>query len=234
MPTQLISKLTELAYNEIQSDLSGHEIEGRLVDNLLGKSLNFTTEQGTEASVKFHSIGRGKKSPSTVVTLKVNGIEFEQDEQRLSLDLRYVFYREYGHDFLFTGTPTKFLVTSPFVQELGPSNFLIEFVIYGNTINHVNRCLSVFADVLKSHQGEVHQTAIEWYDDREDEWEENSGVSLEELISETDPTEDPIEYIYTKSDESSYIEEYIEYIDNSGGEARQTIDSRNTYAESEL
>jgi hypothetical protein len=93
MPTQLIAKLIELAYDETQSDLADHEVEDRLLDNLLGKDLDFTTEQGEQATISFHSLGRGEESPSTVVTLQVKGVEFSQDAERLTLDLRYIFIR---------------------------------------------------------------------------------------------------------------------------------------------
>ncbi|GAB3310953.1 hypothetical protein [Haloplanus salinarum] len=234
MPTQLIAKLIELAYNETQSDLAHHEIEDRLLDNLLGKNLDFTTEQGEQATILFHSIGRGKESPSTVVTLQVEGIEFNQDAERLTLDLRYIFYQEYGYNFLFSGTSTKFLITSPFVQRLGPANILIEFAIYGNTVNQVNRCLSILAEVIRVHQATRHQTAIEWYDDHENKWEGDPEITLEEPIRETVSIDDPIEYIYESSNDESYIEDYIRYVDNPRGEIRNLIDNRNTYARSEL
>lgn len=234
MPTQLIAKFIELGYKEMQSDLPEHEMERRLHDNLLGKRLNFTTEQGTKATIQFHSIGQGKASPSTVVTLQVEGIAFNQDPGRLTLDLRYVFYREYGHKFLFNGSGTKFLIASPFVKELGPDNILIEFAAYGNTVDHINRSLSIFADVIRVHQGDRHQKAIEWYNDREKEWEEDPDITLEKPIEDTASFDDPIEHIYATSNDESYIEEYIQYVDDPHGEARKIIDNRNTYAESEL
>lgn len=234
MPTQLIAKLIELAYNEAQSELADHEIEDRLLDNLLGKNLDFTTEQGTHGTVQFHSIGQGEKLPSTVVTLQIEGIEFAQDAERLTLDLRYIFYQEYGYGFIFRGPSTKFLITSPFVQKLGPENILVEFTVYGNTVSKVNRCLSIFADVIRTHQETRHQTAIEWYDDRKSEWEDDPEISLQKPIRETISIEDPIEYIYANSNDESYIEDYIKYIDNPHGEMRELIDNRNTYARSEL
>lgn len=234
MPTQLIAKLIELAYNETQSDLAEHEIEDRLLDHLLGKELNFTTEGGTQASVLFHSIGRGTENPSTVVTLQVEGIEFIQDAERLTLDLRYIFYQEYGYNFLFSGPTTKYLITSPFVQRLGPSNILMEFVVYGDTVNQVNRSLSIFADVIRLHQGDRHQAAIEWYDNRKTEWDGDSEITLEEPVRETVSIDDPIEHVYATSNDEAYIEDYIQYIDNPHGETRELIDNRNTYAKSEL
>ena len=234
MPTQLIAKLIELAHNEFQSDLEEHEIENRLVSNLLDRELDFTTEKGEQGTISFHSIGRGKNRPSTVVTLQAKGIEFEQDEQRLSLDLRYVFYEEYGHDFLINNNLTKFLITSPFVQKLGPSNYLIDFVMYGETIYRVNRCLSVFAGVIQAHQSSIHQTAIDWYDNRKSDWDDDPEISLEKPIRGGDPTEEPLEYLYGRSRDETYIGKYIKYIDNADGEMRELIDNRNTYAESEI
>jgi hypothetical protein len=233
MSTNLIAKLIELAYNETQVELADHGVEDRLLDNLLGKSLNFTTEQGTQATVLFHSIGRGVDSPSTVVTLQVEGVEFEQDADRLTLDLRYVFYQEYGYSFLFSNSSTKFLVVSPFVQKLGPTNILIEFAIYGDTVHHVNRCLSIFADVIQSHQSERHQSAIEWYD-HEAEWDGEPEITLEEPIRETASIDDPLEHISATASDESYVEDYIRYLDDIDDETRELVDNRNTYAQSEL
>jgi hypothetical protein len=234
MPTQLVAKLIELAYNETQSDLADHGIEDRLLHNLLGKDLDFITEQGEQGTILFHSIGRGENSPSTVVTLQVKGVEFNQDAERLTLDLRYIFYQEYGYDFLFNGTSTRSLITSPFVQKLGPKNILIEFVVYGNTVSQVNRCLSILTDVIRVHQAARHQTAIERYNDGKDEWEGDPEISLEEPLRETVSIDHPIEYMFASSDDESYIEDYIRYVDNPHGELRDLIDNRNTHAQSDF
>lgn len=230
----IIGKIIELAYNEIQSDLAEHEIEDRLLKSLLGKSLNFTTKNGNEGTVSFHSIGQGKKIPSTIVTLQVEGIEFEQSAERLTLDLRYIFYQEYGYNFLFGGSSTKFLTKSPILQKLGPDNFLIEFAIYGNTVSQVNRCLSIFADLIRDHQASRHQTAIEWYDGQKTEWEGDPEITLDEPIREIASFDDPIETIYATTSDESYIEDYIRYIDDPNGEIRELIDNRNTHAQSDL
>lgn len=234
MSAQLTAKLMELAYNaynKTQSDLADHEIENRLLDTLLGKDLNFTTKQGTQATVTFHSIGRGKEYPSTVVTLQVEGIEFEQDAERLTLDFRYVFYQEYGRKLALE---TSFLISSPFIQKLGPTNILIEFAIYGNTVNQINRCLSTFADVIRRHQGDRHQTAIDWYDNHKDEWKSDLEINLKKPVREPGSISDPIEQIYATHSDESYIEEYIRYIDDPDSETRKTIDEKNTYAQSKL
>lgn len=233
MPTQLIAKIIEMAHNELSPELSDHEIEHHLLDNLLGKQLNFTTEEGSQGTVRFHSIGRGEESPSTVVTLQVEGIEFNQEVDRLTLDLRYVFYQKYGYNF-FHGIATKFLITSPFVKKLGPDNILIEFLIYGDTVYQVNRCLSIFADVIRMHQGDRHQTAIEWYDERKEEWGDEYEITLEGPVRDTVSIDNPIELLYATGSDESYIEDYIRYIDNPHGETRESIDNQNTYAKSEI
>jgi hypothetical protein len=98
----------------------------------------------------------------------------------------------------------------------------------------VNRCLSILADVIRAHQAARHQTAIEWYEDHDDSWEDDPEISLDEPISETLSIDDPIEYIYASSNDESYIEDYIRYVDNPHGEMRDLIDNRNTYAQSQL
>lgn len=233
MVGELIAKLIELAQNEMQSDLAEHEIEDRLLDNLLGKDLNFTTEQGIQANVTFYGIGQGKKNPSTVVTLQVEGIEFEQDADRLTLDLRYVFYQEYGHKFCI-GRPIKFLITSPFVQFLGPENILIRFAVWGNTVHKISRCLPIFANVIREHQSTRHQSAVDLYENKKDDWDGDTEISLEGPIQEPASIEEPIEHIYATSSDENYIEDYIKYIDNTDSETRELIDNRNTFAQSKL
>lgn len=229
-PTPLIPKLIELAYNEAGPDLTEHEIEERLLDYLLGKELKFSTEKNDSAIIRFHSLGRSTDG-GTVVTLEVEGIEFEQEAERLTLDLRYIYYKQYGHQFCF-GNPTKFLTSSPFVQSFSPQRILIEFAVYGETVHHVNRSLPIFADIIKLHQGERHQTAIDWHENQKDELDNESGVNLEEPIQSSKSADEPIEYLYARSDDESYIEEYINYIDNPRGNIRNIIDNRNTFADS--
>lgn len=232
MYSQVLTKLIEITFNVVQDDISGHEVEDRLVDNLLGKELEFTTQDGSEGVISFHSIGRGSKVPSSVVTLQVKGIEFDQEPSRLSHDLRYIYYKTHGHSF-FVGSPTEFLVTSPFVRKLGPSNILIEFVIYGDTIHQVNRCLAVFAKVIKKHQSSLHQTTIERYKNGNTEFDDDSDVSLEEPLSNQTPSDDPLEITFTIAGDEVYIEEYTKYLDNYD-EFQTLIDNRNTFAESKL
>lgn len=232
MATQLIAKLIDITYNSLKPDLSGYELEDRLIKQLLGRKLTFTTEQGEEGQITFQNLGKGTESPSTVVTLQVEGIELNQDEQRLTLDMRYVFYQQYGHEMLFSGSTTKFLRTSPFVQKLGPENILIEFVMHGDTIYWVNRCLPIFADVVQYHQSELHQTAIDWYDNRRETEGDSVEVSLDEPVKREVSLDDPLEFISKVADDESYIEKYVKYIDEPYGETRTMIDSRNTHASS--
>lgn len=232
MATQLFAKLLELAYNEVKSDLDSHEKVDRLIDALLGKNLTFKTDEGEDGEIVVHNIGQGKKKPSTLVTLQIKGIKFYQDPQRLTLDLRYIYYQEYGHAFCF-GTPVKFLLTSPMVRKLGPSNILIEFVLYGDTVSQVNRCLSIFADVVRMHQTDPHQTAIDKYDN-EGSWESSPDIELSEPLREIDPLENPLEHVSQRVNDEVYIKEYIQYIDNPEGEMRRLIDNRNTFAESKM
>lgn len=232
MVTQLFAKLLEVAYNEVKSDLDSHEKVDRLIDALLGKNLTFTTSQGEKGNITIHNIGKGKKTPSTLVTLQVKGINFDQDPQRLTLDLRYIFYQEFGCSFFF-GTPVKFLITSPMVRKLGPSNILIEFVLYGDTISQVNRCLSIFANVVRMHQTDPHQTAMDKYDN-ESGWDDEPEVELSEPLSKIDPLENPLEHVSQRVDDEVYIKEYIQYIDNPEGDLRRLIDNRNTFAESKI
>jgi hypothetical protein len=234
MPTQLLAKLIDVAYNEVQPDISQYEIENQLLDNLLGKSLSFSTKKGTRATIRFHNIGNGKNTPSTTVTLQVKGVEFIQEPERLTLDLRYIFYKEYGHDFLFRQDSIKFLVQSPFIQKLGPENVLIKCAVYGNTVGHINRSLSIFADLIRLHQDQRHQTAIDWYDNRKEDWDGDQEIELEKPIKEVDPIDKPIEALSEFISEEAYIEEYIQYIDNPYGDTRELIDNRNTYAQSQL
>ena len=231
MPSPLFAKLIEITYKAVQADLKDHEIEDRLVDSLLGKSLNFTTEGDSKGTVSFHSIGKGSKNPSSIITLQVEGIEFEQKSTRVTEDLRYIYYNTHGYTFFF-GSPTEFLVTSPFVRKLGPSNILIEFVIYGNTIHQVNRCLTIFAEVIKKYQGELHQTAIEQYENGEIELDDDSSVSLEEPLSEEISQDNPMEFVRTRVDDEVYIKEYAKYLDDDG--FRDMLNNRNTFAESKL
>lgn len=231
MSSQLIAKLVEITYSSLKPDLSGYEAENRLIEHLIEKELKFTTRDG-EGQISFQNIGQGTESPSTVVTLQVKGIEFNQDFQRLTLDMRYIFYQQYGHKMLFSGTMTKFLRTSPFVQKLGPENILIEFVMHGDTIYWVNRCLPIFADVVKHHKRELHQTAIDWYDNREAEWEDSVEVSLDAPVGKEVSLDDPIEMMSKTADDRSYIEKYIKYIDEPHGDTRRVIDNRNTHASS--
>lgn len=232
MASQIIAKLIELAYNVVQSDLADHEIEDRLIGELVGKSLDFTTEQGEEGTILFHSIGQGKHQPSTVVCLQAKGVEFQQEPGRLSHDMSYIFYKAFGEEFLHNGT--KFLITTPAVQTLGPSNILIEFVMFGNTIHQINRCLAIFAEVIRKHQSELHQTAIDMYDQAGNEWDDSPDISLEDPIDNSITQETPMEYLSTISSEEVYIEEYIKYIDGEDKEFREMIDNRNTFAESEF
>lgn len=231
MPTQLLAKLLEITYNEVQTDLKEHEKEDRLVDNLLGKSLSFSTKESDNGMIEFHSIGAGKREPSSVVTLQVRGTEFDQDSTRLTRDLRYIYYKTHGYAF-FSGTPTNFLVTPPLVKKLGSSNILIEFVIYGDSIYRVNRCLAIFAKVIKKHQGDLHQTAIEQYDNDEVDADGDSNISLEEPISEEISEDNFIEYTLTATDDEVYIKEYAKYLDDES--FREIIDDRSTFAESKL
>jgi hypothetical protein len=231
MSTQLIAKLIEITYSSLKPDLSGYEAEDRLREHLIEKELKFTTEDG-EGRVSFQNIGQGTESPSTVVTLQVKGVEFNQDSRRLTLDMRYVFYQQHGYEMLFSGTTTKFLRTSPFVQKLGPENILIEFVMHGDTVYWVNRCLPIFADVIRHHKSELHQTAVDWYDNREDEWGESVEVSLDTPVNEEVSIDDPIEMISKTADDKSYIEKYIKYLGEPYGDTRRVIDNRNTHASS--
>ncbi|WP_144050391.1 hypothetical protein [Halorubrum persicum] len=164
----------------LHKSVSEHQKEDRLVDNLLGKSLSFTTEDGDKGTIEFHSIGAGGRNPSSVVTLQIKGIDFDQDHNRLTRDLRYIYYKTHGYPFFF-GTPTKFLVTLPLVQKLGDSNILLEFAIYGDTIHRVNRCLAVFAEVIKKHQGKLHQTAIKKYNSNKINIDSDTEVSIKNL-----------------------------------------------------
>lgn len=232
MASQIIAKLIELAYNGVQSDLADHEIEDRLIDELVGKSLDFTTEQGDKGTILFHSIGQGKHQPSTVVCLQVTGIEFQQEPKRLSRDMSYIFYKAFGEEFLHNGT--KFLITTPAVQKLGPSNILIEFVMFGNTIHQINRCLAIFAEVIRKHQSELHLSAINMYDHTGSDSGDGLDVSLEEPIDHSVSQDTPMEYLSAVSSEEVYIEEYIRYIDGEDREFRGMIDNRNTFAESEF
>lgn len=238
MPTQLLAKLIDITYKQVQPDVSQHEIESQLLDNLLGKSLNFSTKKGTQATIEFHNIGQGERHPSTTVALQVKGVEFSQEPDRLSLDLRYIFYKQYANDFHLGSEKINFLIQSPFVRKLGPENILIKFAVYGNTVGHINRSLSIFADLIRSHQADLHQTAIDWYDNRKEEWDSNLGVELEKPIENPNhhaPQKDDIlEAMYERGREEAYIEEYIDYIHNPHGDAREVIDKRNTYARTEL
>lgn len=92
----------------------------------------------------------------------------------------------------------------------------------------------MFAGVIRVHQGERHQTAIEWYDDRRAEWDGDPDITLEDPIKETASIDDRIEHIYATSNDESYTEDYIRYIDDSHGETRELIDNRNTYAQSKI
>lgn len=231
MPSQLLAKLIEIAHNAVQADLKSHEVEDRLVDNLLGKSLDFTTEEDQKGTISFHSIGRGSKNPSSIITLQVEGIEFDQESSRLTRDLRYIYYDTHGHTYYF-GSPMEFLVTSPIVQKLGPSNILIEFVIYGDTIHQVNRGLSVFAEVIKKHQSKLHQTAIEQYENGKIELEGDSCVSIEEPLSNEITQNSPLKYIRAIADDEVYIKEYAKYLDENS--FRDMLNNRNTFAESKL
>lgn len=234
MPTRVLAKLLELTYKEMKADVPEHEIEDRLLDNLLGKSLQFTTEQGQQGCIQFHSIGRGKRSPSTVISLQISGVNFEQGNLRLSLDLRYIYYKEFGHRFMFHGSPSKFLVTSPAVQKLGPNNVLVEFVVYGNTVHQVNRSLEIFAEVVRCHQDQLHQTAIEHCDQYDSTSGDKSCVSFKQSLSGDSLARDSIDLIEKVYSDESYIEEYIGYVNNPKGELRRVMDQRNTYADSEL
>lgn len=214
-----------------QPELEEYQIEDRLIDNLLDKELEFTVEGHGQATIKFHSLGAGKKRPSTVVTTHIEGVEFDRDSQGLTLDFRYIFYKAFGHDFMF-GHPVKFLISPPTVRKLGPDSILVECVIYGDTIHQVNRCLEIFAEVVRRHQHELHQTAIEKYKEI-GRWTDSTEFSLNESITIPPSTADSIDVIHAVTRDESYIEEYIKYMSNYG-EVRRTIDNRNTFAISEM
>lgn len=228
MPDKTFATLIDKIHETIQPDLNEHEIEDRLLDRLMGKKLNFSTTAENQAVIKFHNIARGKKSPSTMVTLQVEGVEFDQNPERLTLDLRYVFYQQYKN----SGLTDKFLITSPFVQELGPENILIKFGIYGNTVFQVNRCLSIFADVVKAHQDDRHQTAIAYYNEQGEEWGSDPDISIDHPITPRDYG--VVGILFNKIQDESYIEDYIRYINDHDGNFRETIDNKNTWAESML
>ena len=238
MPTELLAKLIDITYQQVQPDISQHEIENQLLDNLLGKSLNFSTKEGEQATIEFHNIGQGERQPSTTITLQVKGVKFSQEPDRLSLDLRYIFYKQYGYEFLLGSEKINFLIESPFARKLGPDNILIKFAVYGNTVGHINRSLSIFADLIRLHQADLHQTAIDWCDNRKEEWDGNQEVELEKPIETPNhraPQEDiMLEAMYEKASEESYINEYIQYIHNPHGDTRKLIDKRNTHARTEL
>ena len=214
------------------------KIESQLLDNLLGKCLNFSTKKGEEATIEFHNIGQGERDPSTTVALQVKGVEFSQEPDRLSLDLRYIFYKQYGYDFLLGPEKINFFIESPFVRKIGPDNILIKFAVYGNTVGHINRSLSIFADLIRLHQADLHQTAIDWYDNRKEGWGSNQEIELEKPIENPThhaPQKDTmLESMYEKASEEAYIEKYIQYIHNPHGDTRELIDKRNTHARSEL
>jgi len=233
MATSILAKLIELAYDQSQADLPPYEIENRLIDSLLGKSLEFSVDENQIAEISFHGIGRGSERPSTVVSLQVQGVDFEQSTDRLTLDFRYIFYNLFGHDYLFSNV--EFLVTSPTVQKLGEDNILIEFVLYGETVYQVNRSLETFAKLIKTHQSELHQTAIRIYEDHSQEYQSgNYEIRLEEPISSNVPAGKPLHYIRESASDEYYIEEYIEYIDDPEDSNRELIDNRNTFASREL
>ena len=233
MPSQLLAKLIELAYDETRPNLDEHEKIDRLHEALLGKDLDFTTDQGAQGNISFHNIGQGKRAPSTLITLQSKGIEFTQDTQQLTLDIRYLFYHQYGHQFFFTSS-TKFLITLPIIRKLGPRNILIEFLIYGDTFSRVNRCLSIFADIIRLHQADRHQKAIECYNSNEYEWDGGPKINLSGPIKETDSVNNPFEYMSSKTDDEVYIKEYVKYIRDPEGSIRETFDNRSTFAESQM
>jgi len=233
MVSEIAAKLIEITADEVRPDLAGHEIEDRLLNHLLGKRLQFTTAQGTEGGISFHSLGRGQKDVTSAVSLQVEGIEFDQQAPRLQLDLRYIYYTEYGHP-LFLGTPVKFLVTSPIVQKLGPSNILIEFVVYGNTVHRVNRCLNIFAKVIKQHQSDLHQRAISEYNETAIDTSDDVEISLDGPISGDATPPDYMEISANEISDEHYIKQYIDYLRDTNGGFRQTVDSKNTYASSKL
>ena len=233
MVSEIAAKLIEITADEVRQDLAGHEIEDRLLNHLLGKRLQFTTAQGTEGAISFHSLGRGQKEATSVVSLQVEGVEFDQQAPRRQLDLRYIYYTEYGHS-LFFGTSVKFLVTSPIVQKLGPSNILIEFVIYGNAVHRVNRCLNIFAKVIKQHQSSLHQTAISEYDETAVDTNDDVDISLDRPISVDANPPDYMGILLNKISDEKYITEYIHYLNDTNDGFRQVVDNRNTYASSKL
>ena len=227
MVSEIAAKLIEITADKVQQDLAGHEIEDRLLRHLLGKRLQFTTSQGTEGAISFHSLGRGQKEPTSVVSLQVEGVEFDQQAPRLQLDLRYIYYTEYGLS-LSSGKSVKFLVTSPIVQKLGPSNILIEFVMYGNTVHRVNRCLNIFTKVIKQHQSSLHQTAISEYDETTIDPNDDVDISLDRPISAEANPPDYMKILANKTSDEQYIEEYIDYLKGTNDGFRQTVDNRNT------
>jgi hypothetical protein len=230
MESVAIAKLIEASYQGLKSNLDTHEVEDRLINKLLGKELNFTTGQGNKGVIRFQSLGLGKRDPSTAVTLQAEGVEFEQDKRRLTLDLRYVFYQELGHASSVSDS-AGFLISSPIAQKLGPSNILIKFIGYGNTIYRTARFLPIFAGVLRKHQAELHQTAIEVCDEKK--WEADPDIELSAPVSEQSTPDKPWDFMMKRADDISYIREYINYIHNHG-EIREWIDNRNTNAQSKV
>jgi hypothetical protein len=88
--------------------------------------------------------------------------------------------------------------------------------------------------LIRLHQDQRHQTAIDWYDNRKEDWDGDQEIELEKPIKEVDPIDKPIEALSEFISEEAYIEEYIQYIDNPYGDTRELIDNRNTYAQSQL
>lgn len=117
---------------------------------------------------------------------------------------------------------------------MGSDNILIKFAVYGNAVGHINRSLSIFADLIRSHQAQRHQTAIDWYNNRKEEWVDDLEIELEAPVEEINPVDKPIEAISEVVSEEVYIKEYIQYVDNPYGDMRELIDNRNTYAQSEI
>jgi hypothetical protein len=134
---------------------------------------------------------------------------------------------------MFTAPPTEFLITSPVVQKLGPENILVKFAIYGETPYQVNRCLEVFAEVVRKHQGELHQAAVSKFEDSDFENGERE-VSLDGAISSSLSTDGPIKYIQASVNDERYINDYIAYLSVPSGETRRVIDNQNTFASSKF